>query len=56
VVVELGFPLLPSDDTRNFTVDIVNNSNISEIENKRYSYIEIEADNLNFTQPTNGVA
>lgn len=44
---------LPFDDNANFTVDTFNNSNIN-IDKLRYSFIEIEADNLSFTQSASG--
>ena len=46
--------VIPLDDNVNFTVDIFDNSNV-QIDNLRYSFIEIEADNLSFTQSSNGV-
>lgn len=49
-----GPQVIPLDDNVNFTVDIFDNSNV-EIDSLRYSFIEIEADNLLFTQSSNGV-
>jgi hypothetical protein len=43
----------PSDNS-NFTVDIFDNTNIT-IDKLRYSFIEIEAETLNFTQSISGV-
>lgn len=43
----------PFDDNSNFTVDTFNNSNI-DIDKLRYSFIEIEADNLSLTQSVSG--
>jgi hypothetical protein len=44
---------VPFDDNDNFTVDTFNNSNIN-IDKLRYSFIELEADNLGFTQSASG--
>jgi hypothetical protein len=44
---------VPFDDNINFTVDTFNNSNIN-IDKLRYSFIELEADNLGFTQSASG--
>ena len=49
----LGPQTVPFDDNSNFTVDTFNNSNIN-IDKLRYSFIELEADNLGFTQSASG--
>ena len=45
----------PYSDNSNFNVDIFDNDYASDIEKLRYSFIEIESDNLNFSVPTNGI-
>ena len=47
---------IPLSDNSNFNVDIFDNSYASDIERLRYSFIEIESDNLNFSVPLNGVS
>lgn len=49
-----GPRVIPFDDNINFTVDIFDNTNI-QIDKLRYSFIEIEAENLSYTQSSNGV-
>lgn len=46
--------VLPPDDNANFTVDFFDNTNVS-IDKLRYSFIEIEADNLGFTISNNSI-
>lgn len=49
-----GPSTIPLDDNINFTVDIFDNTNV-QIDKLRYSFIEIEAENLSYTQSSNGV-
>ncbi len=44
----------PLSDNSNFTVDIFDNTNVT-IDKLRYSFVEIEAETLNFTQSVGGV-
>lgn len=44
-----GSQSIPFDDNSNFTVDIFDNENSADIEKLRYSFIEIEAENLKTT-------
>lgn len=46
--------VIPFDDNANFSVDIFDNSNIN-IEKLRYSFIEIETDNLGYTVSNTGI-
>ena len=46
--------VLPPDDNANFTVDFFDNTNVS-IDKLRYSFIEIEADNLGYTISNSGI-